>query len=432
MPPADPTDDALREPGSRLRTWAWVLYDLANTVHAAVVTYVFTPHATAVFAGQQKGIGLVQFGSMVVAAILVPALGALADQTARTRGYLVTATLLCIAALAGFGLDFGGAWLLTCFFVANVTYNLGLLFYNTLLPSVAADDRIGRVSGLGVGLGYLGTIVVLVGLVLPRLPLATTYWLAAGVFLTAALPCLVLVRDRRGARPGSTRGAVRAAREELLATLRELPRKPALLWFLCGNFFLVDVLNTAILFFANFTTGVFQNALADGSVQLLGFAFRGDDGAVALVVTMGLALNGLALPFGILIGRWTDRAPLAVLRTSGIALLLALGGGAWFGGTSALGYLLSLGVLGAFGLSGIWTAGRKMLVLLAPRERLGQYFGLYGITLKLSVLGCVVYGFVADAFGTKAAMLAQAVPLLIGLGCLAMVRVPERPATGNA
>lgn len=431
-PPAERlTEPTSPAPGARLRIGAWVLYDLANTVYAAIITFVFTPYATSVFAGEQKSIGLVQFASMIVAAVLVPALGALADQTARTRSYLTVATLLCIAAMAGFGLDWGSAFLLTCFFAANLTYNLGLLFYNTLLTSVATDDRVGRVSGLGVGLGYLGTIVVLVALVLPGLPPATTFWTAAALFLGAALPCLVLVRDQRAPRHGRSADAIRAAHSELRRTLRELPRHRDLLWFLLGNFFLADVLNTAILFFANFTIGVFEEALAAGTVQLAGMTFQGDSGAVALKVTMGLCLNGLALPFGILIGRWTDRAPLQALRASGFALLFALGGGAWFGGTSALGYLFSLGVLGAFGLAGVWTAGRKVLVLLAPRARIGQYFGLYGITTKLSVLGCLAYGFVADTFGHKAAMLAQAVPLLIALICLAKVRMPATETTAT-
>ena len=134
---------------------------------------------------------------------------------------------------------------------------------------------------------------------------------------------------------------------------------------------------------------------------------------------------------GLSIGRWTDRAPLAVLRTSALALLLALLGGAWFGGHSALGYLLTLVALGAFGLTGIWTAGRKVIVLLAPKERIGEYFGLYGITVKLSVFGGVIYGEIATRYSCKPAMLAQGVQLLVGLACLAMVRLPKPAPQGG-
>jgi len=416
-------DDPRPGPGASLRVGAWVLYDVANTVYSATLTFLFTSYAKTVLGGELKGVGLVQFGSMVLAGLLVPLLGALSDQTRRTRAYLTIATLACIAGMAGFGCDFGGAWLLGCFFVANITYNLGLLFYNALLPAVAPAERAGRVSGLGVGFGYIGTLAVLV-VFLPPAGTRPDFFGTAATFLVLAMPCLLLVRDRRPPRSGSTGTAMRDAVRSLRQTLRELPRHRALAWFLLGNFCLVDVLNTAILYFADFTTEVFRAPVAAGSVSLFGHAFAGNDGLTSVLRVTGFALNGLALPFGILLGRWTDRAPLGVMRVSAIALLLALIGGAAFGGESLLGYLLTLGVLGAFGLSGIWTAGRKMVLLLAPPDQTGEYFGLYGITLKLSVLGSVVYAFLADAYGCKPAMLAQGVQLLVGLGCLAMVRLP--------
>jgi UMF1 family MFS transporter len=121
------------------------------------------------------------------------------------------------------------------------------------------------------------------------------------------------------------------------------------------------------------------------------------------------------------------------MRSSGVALLVALGGGALFGGVSELGYALTLVAAGAYGLAGIWTAGRTVVVRLAPPERVGEYFGLYGITVKLSVVGGAVYGLVEYHAGAKPAMLAQGAQLLIGLLCLAMVRVPaDRPAATPA
>jgi UMF1 family MFS transporter len=409
--------------GDRLRVSAWVLYDLANTVYAATLTFVFVPFAKEQLGGLTAQ-GAVNFASMALAGLLVPLLGALADHTARTHRYLAIATVACVIAMAGWGFDLGSTWLLGCFFVANLTYNTSLLFYNALLPAVAPPERAGRVSGLGVGLGYFGTILVLA--VLLNLPVddTTRFVLAALLFLAGALPCLLLVRDRRPARRGDVGSSLRAAATSLREALRDLPRHRALLWFLLGNFCLVDVLNTAVLFFADFTVDVFQADLDAGSLTLLGTTI---DSKAGLLACTGLCLNGLALVFGIVLGVWTDRAPLRVLRTSGLALLGALVGGAVFGGHSALGYLLTLVALGAFGLAGIWTAGRKIVLLLAPPEQVGQYFGLYGITTKLSVVGALVYGLVADAWGSKAAMLAQGVPLLLGLGCLAMVRLPPAP-----
>lgn len=425
-PPLAPPPSPL--PGARLRAAAWVLYDLANTVYAATLTYLLTPYAKAEL-GDLRAYGLVQFAAMVLAGVLVPVCGALADRTARAGRYLTIATLTCIAAIAGFGADVGGAVLLGCFFLAGLAYNVGLLFYNVLLPSVAAPGREGRLSGIGTGVGYVGTLVVL-GVLMPLDVAPTTRFpLAAALFLVAAAPCLLLVRDRRPPLGGSSHAAVRHAIADLRATLRELPRHPALAWFLIGNFCLVDVINTAILYFADFTKTVFAAQAEAGTLQWLGASLQGDAGLMTLLMGMGILLNALALVFGIAQGAWADRAPLVVLRASAVALLVALAGGAFFGGVSTTGYAATLVVLGAFGLSGVWTAGRKVVVMLAPPERVGSYFGLYGITVKLSVIGGAVYGFVEHHHGAKPAMLAQSVQLLLGLACLAMVRMPAAPPT---
>ncbi|MCK5940884.1 MAG: hypothetical protein KAI24_02845, partial [Planctomycetes bacterium] len=224
---------------------------------------------------------------------------------------------------------------------------------------------------------------------------------------------------------------LREANGRLLETLRGLPRHRPLMWFLLGNFFLVDVLNTAVLYFADFTKDVFAEQAEQG-VVLFGSVFQGQDGIDSFMRIAGLCLNVIAMLVGVSIGRWTDRAPLTVMRVSAVGLLAALVGGAWFGGVSPIGYLCTLVALGAFGLTGIWTAGRKVVVILAPADKVGQYFGLYGITVKLSVIGGVVYAFVHHSYGSKPAMLAQTTQLLLGLLCLLMVRLPTtRAATAR-
>ncbi|MCK5944848.1 MAG: MFS transporter, partial [Planctomycetes bacterium] len=256
---ASPTDpsSAPAVTASPLRVGSWVLYDLANTIYIATVTFVFTPYAREVL-GSLRGHGVTNFLSMVAAALLVPFFGALVDTTGRTSRYLWITTGLCVAALAGWHLDWGGGWLLLCFFAANLCYNLALLFYNALLTSVAAPEHAGRVSGLGVGIGYLGTILVLMTLLLLDTTERQFFLIAASMFAVLALPCLLFVRERRtpARASGSTAAILREANGRLLETLRGLPRHRPLMWFLLGNFFLVDVLNTAVLYFADFTKDV--------------------------------------------------------------------------------------------------------------------------------------------------------------------------------
>lgn len=413
---------------------AWVLYDLANTIYIATITYLFTPYVTERFE-HRIGIGVTQTLSMVLAAVLLVGLGALADRTARTRSYLTISTILCVVAMAGWGLGGEEIWILTCFFVANVAYSVCLLFYNSLLPSVAPENKVGLLSGIGVGVGYLGTLLVLAVLILlvpSDTPAEHKLLYAALGFLVLSLPCLLLVADRRRSQARSNATAHRSAWSSLGAAFRSLPKHPSLMFFLLANFCLVDVLNTAILFFADFTTDLFQHQARTEGLNLFGAHYQGQDGLQNFMAHMGMGLNLMALLFGIGLGLLTDRRPLLVMRISAVAMLVALIGGAVFGGVSPLGYSLTLVTLGAFALSGIWTAGRKIILLLSPPDRIGEFFGLYGITLKLSVIGSTTYAVIRDYSSPQAAILSQSVLLLLGLIFLCMVRLPPRDTANRA
>ena len=154
---------------------------------------------------------------------------------------------------------------------------------------------------------------------------------------------------------------------------------------------------------------------------------EGDRGGRGYLCGFEVALTVNRSVFGISFGQWSDRCdPLRVLRVAGSCLAVSLIGGAVFGGTSALGYVLTLVLFGAMGLAGIWTAGRKVLLSLAPRDRVGEFFGLYGVTMKLSVVGALTFGLVADSLGMKAALLTQLLPLGLGLVLLHNVEKGER------
>lgn len=413
-----------------------MLYDLANTIYAASVTYLFTPYFTDRFGEARSAIGLTTTASMLVAGLASPLLGALIDRTGRARSYLAVATVANIAVMLAWGLLDSAAALLAGLFVANVAYQSALTFYNALLPSVAAAGREGWLSGVGTGVGYFGNVVVLTSLILvpPAGFVAAAPYLAfgGGAFLLFALPCLVWVRDTRAITPGPLLPALRDSWRGLRHTVRELPRHRPLLFFLLGNFCLVDVLNTAIQFFGDYVKEVYREPFAQGGLSWFGASFGPTGGSmVAFLGALGLTFSLLAFLFGLVLGAWTDRHPLRVLRGAGVCLGLGLAGGAWFGGGDTTWFTITLVGGGALGMAGIWTAGRKLLLDLAPPERVGEFFGLYGITVKVSVLGSSVYGVLADGFGCRPALLAQAVPLLLGLLFLAMVRMPSR-RTGTA
>ncbi|MCA8937853.1 MAG: MFS transporter [Planctomycetes bacterium] len=420
---------------------SWVLYDLANTVYVATLTFIFVPYFADLFESRSI-VGIVSSISMVCAGMLVPLFAAAGDRTGRCRTYLIVATLACIIPMALFGASTALIPLMLAFFIANLAYNGSLVFYNALLPSVAADRNQGLISGLGVGLGYIGTLVTLV-IVLPmqdKIGAQNTFYLTAALFLVFALPSFLFVKERRVlAREPFSSDLVKRSFGAVLKTVKSLPRNKPVMWFLLGNFFCVDVLNTAILFFGDLTSTTFAPAISAGDAKIFGYTIETSTG---LLMLAGITLNGLALVFGVTLGFLTDKlGSLRVLRFSAACLVVGLLGAAFAAGETVLGYLVGICGFGGLGLSGIWTAGRKLLIELSPREKVGEYFGLYGITTKLSVIGSAVVGVLQDVVsertgseltGWKVAIGAQAAPLLLGILFLALVKKPNsKPALGS-
>jgi UMF1 family MFS transporter len=455
-----PPPSAAAQAGNNLPTrieWlpagSWILYDLANTIYAAVITYVLVPYFTSEFQ-TATALGVTQTLSMVASGLMMPLMASLCDRTGQTRMYLAVFTLLCIVTMFGWAVWPAKLGLLALLFLGNLGYQNALTFYNALLPSVAPQERTGLVSGLGVGLGYVGTIVtILVALVLSRvfdLGFRSIVACTALLFLLLALPCLLLVRERRVPNhEPATLEIVRERFQKLFQTLAHIRSRRTLLLFFVGSFFLIDVLNTAILYFASYTRDVFTHQAGQGGLFLAGHAL----GADTLALVLGMLLCGMALVCGVAVGWIGDRYhPLRALRLSGWCLLIGLAGGIFAGGRSTWCYMLSMCVAGAFGLAGIWTAGRQVLLLLAPQAEVGEYTGLYGITNKLSVLGSTTFAVVADwsrrnleaglavapdvalLLSQKEALLCQLFQIVLGLVCLYGIRVDEVPipASGDS
>jgi MFS-type transporter involved in bile tolerance (Atg22 family) len=518
---------------------SWIAYDVANTVYHATVTWLLGPYVLSRF-DDTTWFGATLTISMIVAGVCTPFFAAIADRTGKSLSYLIGATLLCIAAMFGLGgsaqlggaLGFGPgavfALLMVAFGIANFGHQTALVFYNSLLPSVASGKRIGLVSGLGIGLGYiavLGTLAVLLPLSEAQGPEAAFHW-ASAAFLLLALPCFFVVREKRVlTREEVTKKLLAERARSVFGTIRGLPKNRNMMWFLIGNFMAVDVLNTAIIYFAAYSLSVFGGqeitlfsshfdlrlhvpALSDAVAQ---------PGAVHFLTIIGLVLNSLALVWGIAAGWMSDKkGALPVLRTCVVVLALALFGGIAFAGnglkpsevkdlkeaslavprgsiapdgtppeklrTFAEGhearvvaadhqmaadlwkavpaerrehwgadaapppyyvierdppppwlptiYVISIAIFGSLGLAGTWSAGRKLLLDLAPREQVGEYFGLYGITNKLSVLASLIFGAVMEYVSPAAAMGTQVVFALIALAVLSLVRLPKAGAVG--
>jgi UMF1 family MFS transporter len=367
----------------------WVLYDLANTIFSMGVISLFFSLWVRDEVGPNRAdtvYGLISAVSMAIIFVVSPLLGAMTDRASRRMPFLIVSTLICVAFTAL--LARAGFWLTAAFFViANVAYQAGLQFYDSLLPEVSTEANRGKIGGIGVGIGYLGSyIAVGMGLILGADDKPLLFALIAVIFLVLALPCFFLVRERRNQNPRPiTWDTVRQATQETLRTLRSGAEFPGLLRFLAGRIFYTDAINTVIAIMALYTVNV---AVSTGLSESEGQA----QANLILMSAITFAVAG-----GFFWGWLTDR--LGPKRTLNLVLR------AWmviFVGAAIVGIvglplwtLYTVAACAGFALGGVWSADRPYMLRLTPPTRVGEFYGLYGMVGRFSAItGPVIWAFV--------------------------------------
>ncbi len=260
---------------------AWALYDFANCGFTTlVVTFIYGTLFASYIApdeatGQSQwavGLGI----SAVLIALLSPTLGAVADAGGLRRRFLRLTTIVCVVATAALYFPVEGevTFALALFVVANVAFEVGIVFYNAFLPEIAPSDRIGRISGYGWALGYVGGLlclgVALVVLVQPEQApfgldhetfahVRATNLLVAAWFAVFAIPALFVLPEPPGRVPeGIPRdtGVVRGSLKSFARTFREVRRYRQIVRLLVARVFYNDGLVTVISFGGIYASGV--------------------------------------------------------------------------------------------------------------------------------------------------------------------------------
>jgi MFS transporter, UMF1 family len=360
---------------------SWAFYDFANTLDS----YAIVSDAIGLWAVERLGPAEGQFwalaagaASVALNALVSPILGAMSDRTGGRMLYLLFFTVLTIVCSAAIGLADAAALGLILYAVANFGYQAALIYYDATLPLVARPEARGRVSGIGVAIGYLGTILIaLLILVFDSQSSPLTFFMAAGLFALFALPLFALVKEPRTGRETRFRftDAI-GSWSQLRTTIDHARAVPGLGRFLLGRFFYTDPVNTVIVIMSVF------------AVEAIGLT-KSQANLVLLLLTVVAVLASFG--WGQLVERIGPK------RT----LLIVLG--VWCVGLVIAGSILSLptflvgGALLGAGLGGVWTSDRVFLLRLSPPDQIGEFFGLYGIAGKFSaVTGPVLYGVIVS------------------------------------
>lgn len=418
-------------PLTRRQVLAWALWDWGSAAYNAVIlTFVFSVYLTDSVGADLTGpvsanswLGWSIGASGLLIALLAPVIAKRADAAGRRKRAVAVWTALTIVTMAAlFLVEDDAAFLplgLVLLGLGSIFFELASVSYNAVLTQVSTPQTVGRVSGFGWAMGYLGGIVLLllvyVGLIVGGggvlgvpteggLNIRVVALVAAGWFLLFAIPLLVAVPEvPAGDRPPPP--GVAAAYRELFADLRALYRRsPHTLYFLGASALFRDGLAAVFTFGAVLAVTVYGIAEDD-------------------VLVFGVAANVVAAAGSLVAGRIDDRVgPKAVIVASlsgmiaaGLVLLVVSGPAMFW----VFGLVLCLFVGPA------QASSRAYLARLAPPGGEGELFGLYATTgravsfLAPSLVGLFTFLFAADRAGIVG------IVLVLAAGLLALL--PVRP-----
>lgn len=392
---ADIAERSALNPGvARREVVAWAMYDFANSGYTTVVlTAVFNAYFVSVVAGNAPWATFAWTAALSVSYLLVmiagPMVGAWADAHATKKKLLAISTAVCV--LGTIGLAWAGpgavAWAVAFIIISNFAYSIGENLCAAFLPELARPEALGKVSGWGWSLGYFGGILAL-GISLAWVmtaesrgsnksdAVAGTMIITAAVFAIAAMPAFLYLKER--AKPAEVPGA-RAALARLMETARHARQyRDLMLVFLCGTFYQAGVATVIAL-------------AAIYAEQVMGFELQ-DTIMLILVVNVTAAIG--AFGFGYAQDRIGKVNALRMTIVGWIAMTVV----AFFSTTPAMFWVAAN--LAGLCMGSSQSAGRALVAFLAPAGRSAEFFGLWGVAIRLAaILGPLTYGAVTWATG---------------------------------
>lgn len=413
LPKSDPSGATPTEAPIDVRAVvSWSLYDFANSAFATiVVTFVYATFFTKAMAGpghtakeaeiigtKYWGIGVAITAAFV--ALLSPYLGAIADRAGLRKVLLGVTTLICILATLGLCIPVPGQMVLalTLFIIANVAFELSSTFYNAFLPDIAPASKIGTISGIGWGVGYIGGLLAMAICLFvfiqpewtpPGFDPATSGYVRATNLVVAlwfaifALPIFLWVKEDKSKASPSTANILRETTMQLVETWRELRRYKEILKFLGARVFFNDALVTIFNFGAIYAATVYG---FDGT-EVLYFG-------ILLNVTAAIGAVGLGFLDDRIGGKNTILVTIIAISICTLIAMLA---------SDKLVFWIVGAVLGIF-VGPNQSSSRSLMSRFVPDEKENEFFGFFAFSGKATAfMGPLLLGLLTEAFQTQRA-----------------------------
>jgi UMF1 family MFS transporter len=398
---------------------AWAMYDWANSgFQTTVITAVFPPFfATFAAAGLPPSVATARFAwattiAVAITAVLGPVLGAVADLHAMKKRLLALCMLIGVGATALMTTIDRGEWQFAAivFIVANVAVAASFVFYDSLLPHIAAPAEMDRVSTAGYAMGYLGGGVLLIvnlawilspgtfGLPSTTAGIKASFASVALWWMAFSLPLFRTVPEPRGISHGRHR---HGAFPQAWRTFKELRgyRQAFLMLiaFLLYNDGIQTIIRMAAIYGAE--VGIDQN------LQIAAF----------------VVVQFVGVPFSFLFGALAGR----IGAKQAVFLALAI-----YTGISVLGYFMTtaweffvLAFLVGVVQGGSQALSRSMFARMIPRDKSSEYFGFFSVFEKFAgIAGPALFALSVTMFGSSRTAILSVIAFFVA-GALVLSRV---------
>ena len=386
---------------SKRSLYSWLFFDLANTVYAFVIPGLyFSVWLVSEQGWTDQSLGFATSGAMVIVAILGPWVGARSDGSQGKKPMLLITTLICIVATFLLG-TFDVSISVLFFIVSLIGFNLGSVVYDALLVSVSTPTNRGRISGLGVAFGYVGSLLGFgVATLLQNFGYSYVeiFRSVAVMFLIFSLPAFIFIKEKKVSNEKSTIKITESI-SLVIKSWKHSTQYPGLTRFLVGRFFYADAINTLI-----------SGLLAVYLVEEVGLSPTDSQNLLGLAIIISII-------GGYVFGKAADKyGPRKLTLISLVCWMLSLSVAIIATEFDQLWLIYVTGVLGGFNIGGIFAVDRVFMTRLSPEKHLGEFYGLYSTVGRFAtIIGPLLWGLIVNTLwlGRNAALFSLIILLLI-------------------
>lgn len=402
---------------------SWALYDFANTIFSSNINTIFFPLYMDEALGtdavmKQVASTYISYANAFASFFLVlfsPLYGVWIDQTGYKKRYILWFTSISIffTLMMGvfanvefpfqfFGVPFSLVFVVLSFVIAKFFFNSSLVFYDTMLADLCKKEEVPLISGFGVAVGYLGTLIGLsVYFFASDGGFHRTFIPTAILYLIFSLPLFSFIKDRPIPKEERQKIGFLKGYKEIFKTFKDMKKYKAIFTFMIAYFFLNDAIATTIAMMAVYATAI--------------IGFSSEQFIVLYLVSTISSIIGSFI-FGNIAKAIGARKSIVMIS---VIMILAL----------AIAVLATqewmfwiVGSMFGISLGSMWVTSRTLIIELTPEEKRGQFFGLFAFSGKVSsIIGPALYGTVTlllknyGSLASRAALSSLIILTIIGL-----------------